>query len=65
VVRGKILPFAWLVAKKDDHLFYINLNLLEELLFDYPYLEKDDIMQALQYSITIDAHKTRISLLPL
>ena len=38
---------------------------IEELLSDYPYLEKDDIMQALQYSITIDAHKTRISLLPL
>jgi uncharacterized protein (DUF433 family) len=50
---------------------------IEELLVDYPYIEREDILQALQYAawlsgeiekgalITIDTHKVRIHLLPL
>jgi uncharacterized protein (DUF433 family) len=45
---------------------------IEELLEDYPYIERQDIMQAIQYAarieqgalITIDADRTRIHVLP-
>ena len=37
---------------------------IEELLSDYPYLEWEDIMQALAL-VTIDQRKTRVTLLPL
>jgi tryptophan synthase alpha subunit len=55
---------------------------VDELLADYPYIEREDIMQALGYAgikaitllaadidqgalVTIDQHKTRVTLLPL
>jgi len=49
---------------------------IEELLVDYPYLEREDVLQSLQYAawlaevieqgtiITIDPYKTRMHILP-
>ncbi|MEP6879546.1 MAG: DUF433 domain-containing protein [Nitrosospira sp.] len=40
---------------------------VDEILADYPYLEREDIMQALRYAalLTIDPHRTRLRVLPL
>jgi uncharacterized protein (DUF433 family) len=49
---------------------------VDEILADYPYLERDDIMQALRYPemvseleegalLTVDPNRTRLRLLPL
>jgi uncharacterized protein (DUF433 family) len=46
---------------------------VEELLSDYPYLEREDIMQAVRYAadidkgalVTVDPRKTRVTVLPL
>lgn len=38
---------------------------VEELLTDYPYLEREDVLEALRYAASLDAERARLRVLPL
>ena len=60
-IRGMRVTVGMIVGQIGDGIS------IEELLSDYPYLEKEDIMQALRYAAALshDPRKTRVTLLPL